>query len=661
MRMLLAFYWVNYLLGLHVEAVTSVSSGRPGHGLIGYGIDMYKPLCAVACKDVAPMTLICNDSADAHHMGMKKRMSMGHHSPSASCLSTHIPYLQTVAYCMSIHCSDSTALARREDWWTKSLVGSAVNQPGPIISYQAALMSITTFPNATLPPNAILTSPALVDEGKYRADFATLNVFQWVEAQHSRYCIVIVTAGFLVPIFLSLLRRIPVPFMSHLCSRLIDAPLFSRPLQLAYYGRFPNPSRGQFGFVLYLLLLNIILASVGYRSASPNTWYDNRTQELSAYIANRVGSLSFANIPLLILYAGRNNLLLWLTDWSHSTFLIAHRCVAAICTIEACLHSAMYLQSYLAKGEHSSEAKLGYWIMGIVATLALSLSLAFSLRPVRAASYQVFLALHISFAILTIVGCWYHILWRYQRQWGYENWIITAMAVWGFDWFMRFARVLKNGVKRATVYRLDDDYLRIDVMGMEASGHVYVYFPTLTWRIWENHPFSVAAVDCHPTDSLPPFKPTLPQEKSFTLFVRKLSGTTALLARSPTFYSLPVLVESYAPYTPHTPYAPPTSNTLFIAGGVGITALLPQLSRSAKLYWSVRSAALIDAVHDILSAQGKSAQVEMHISPRVDLAQVFQKERFNTVIVCGPPSMMEEARRLASAAAIEYIEERFHW
>jgi len=53
--------------------------------------------------------------------------------------------------------------------------------------------------------------------------------------------------------------------------------------------------------------------------------------EIAVYVSNRLGLLSFADLPLLMLYAGRNNILLWLTIWSHSTFLLLDRWVSYIC------------------------------------------------------------------------------------------------------------------------------------------------------------------------------------------------------------------------------------------------------------------------------------------------------------------------------------------
>ena len=47
--------------------------------------------------------------------------------------------------------------------------------------------------------------------------------------------------------------------------------------------------------------------------------------------------------------------------------------------------------------------------------------------------YEIFLAWHVFFFLLAMVGCILHIWYRYAWQWGYENWIYMALAIWGFS------------------------------------------------------------------------------------------------------------------------------------------------------------------------------------------------------------------------------------
>lgn len=400
------------------------------------------------------------------------------------------------------------------------------------------------------------------------------------------------------------------------------------------------------------------------------------------YVANRAGVLSFANLPLLILYSGRNNVLLWLTNWTHSTFLLLHRWVAVICVIQACLHSVLWLHLHVAYyHDHSEVAVIPYWYWGIIATVALSLMLPLSVLPIRQKMYEFFHAAHIVLAILTIVGCWYHIIYRYQRQWGYETWVLVAIAVWSFEWVLRGARVARNGVKRAYLTRIDEDYLRIDVPGVHCRGHAYFYFPTLSWRVWESHPFSVAgSITPLPAGAVVSDVPSPSPENEkvtgvgsqtivvtasssdsvqvdtaingsvgITLFVRVHGGITSHLAsRAGSANGLPILIESSYGHEsklyPDGGHASPSAeypNLIVIAGGVGITAVPPAISDaqslykplgSTKLYWGVREQArgLVRSVQHML-ADGATADTEVRQHARwgdVDV-QISMGERFD--------------------------------
>ena len=269
---------------------------------------------------------------------------------------------------------------------------------------------------------------------------------------------------------------------------LIDPPVFGRNHAVPVLGLAIIPTRGQALFIAYIWIINIVLSTAGYHTRDPNSWYTDAQEEIASFISNRVGVLSFANLILTVLYSSRNNILLYVTNWSHSTFLLVHRWIAVICTIQACLHSAIWLKLYIDMGAelYEPEVKEKYWIWGIIATLCLSLMIPLSIVPIRQRIYEVFLASHVILAIFALTGSLLHIWYRFTWQWGYETWIYIAFAVWGFDrLFARPLRIARNGIKRALVTVVDDDYLRVDIPGLEASGQVYLYFPTLSWRVWE--------------------------------------------------------------------------------------------------------------------------------------------------------------------------------
>lgn len=489
------------------------------------------------------------------------------------------------------------------------------------------------------------------------------------------------------------------------------------------------PTRGQALFILYIVAINIISCAVGIRAVMPQSWFSTAWYQVAAYVANRTGVISFANIPLLILFSGRNSILLWLTNWSHATFLLIHRWVAWICTFQACIHSALYLGLYVWSKSHAETSKEPFWYWGIIATLALSLLLPLSILPIRKLAYEFFLVFHIILGVVSIVGCWYHIIYRYDHQWGYETWLYVAIAVWAFDRLVRLVRMFRMGVCGAYVSRIDEDYLRIDIPDVECHGHVYAYFPTLSWRVWENHPFSVVSsmsLGPHVVPTATHIE-TTPLEKSgpesaseqvvgiatasdssslssssasaapgITLFVRIHTGLTSLLASHVgSAAGIPVLLEgsygheSSALLETSTTPTPEWPNTVCIAGGVGITAVIPTLNSmtsihtsygNTKLFWGVRQPALVGAVEELIANVKMSdksnlrwwGNVETHITvgERMNLRAILEQEitgaKGTRVIMCGPEGMADEVRVIVaglgrSGAVVKLIEESFVW
>ncbi|KAK3080051.1 hypothetical protein LTS18_003249, partial [Coniosporium uncinatum] len=367
---------------------------------------------------------------------------------------------------------------------------------------------------------------------------------------------------------------------------------------------------------------------------------------------------------------------------------------------------------YVVLGEHVSESKLPYWVWGIVGTLAMCILIPTSLPPLRQKMYEIFLAWHIIMVVFVTVGCYLYIYQRFELQWGYQNWILVAIAVWSFDRVARLARIARNGIRTAQVTVVDDDYIRVDVPGVTGEGHAYLYFPTLTWRVWENHPFSIASTllpaaattladskltlddsdhersisakdevsatatnisSTHysPTRSPPPQQqqhdhaaPTL----ALTFFVRLRAGTTTLLAHRRT---LPVLVESGYNHYPDLSACP---TLLCLVGGVGITATLPYLRRHqgrAKLFWGVRCRAIVDAMEDHLSG----VEREVFVGRRLDVRGVIEAEVEASgkggggvvVVSCGPAGMGDEVRMVVcevgarGGAVVKLVEESFSW
>lgn len=185
LRTMRAFGYAAIGLALPVLA----STGRDGHGLIGYGINMYKPACAFACQSSISNPLDCPDSHhDMEGMEMVKRMSgMDMEKPSPECYANNEPYLQTLAYCISTHCGEDVTNSSIDGFFEMSLGGRLKHPPKPLYAYAEALIRIDQPPTSQTPSDEMLTRVSLVDEDDYVSNLNGNDGFQESEAQHSKY------------------------------------------------------------------------------------------------------------------------------------------------------------------------------------------------------------------------------------------------------------------------------------------------------------------------------------------------------------------------------------------------------------------------------------------------------------------------------------------
>lgn len=167
---------------LGTAGVTAQSSGRPGHGLIGFGITMYKPGCAFACRATLPRSSIpCDVHLDGHHSS----------SVSAECLAESEAYLASAAWCISVKCGpegEDVPVSKLEKWWEEDLVGRALDQPAPKWSYQESLARVAKDPpTETLEEEGVFNRTVLIDEEEYIANWNGNTAFEEVEVNHETY------------------------------------------------------------------------------------------------------------------------------------------------------------------------------------------------------------------------------------------------------------------------------------------------------------------------------------------------------------------------------------------------------------------------------------------------------------------------------------------
>jgi hypothetical protein len=488
---------------------------------------------------------------------------------------------------------------------------------------------------------------------------------------------------FSVPIVLTLMDKLP--FMTSLVERL--SPLFVTPALIKTFHVRPlpwlvgnAPTRGQALCILVFTVLNIAFMFAGLKTSDPNTWFASSYEQRLAFVSARTGALAFALLPVTILFAGRNNLLLWFSNWSHDTFVLLHRWVARLLTLQIILHSIIELRLYIVQGTYKEELVQEYWIWGCVGTVVCCIMVIISTLWFRRKSYEIFLVAHILLAAFLLIGSWYHIELLFTRKWGYEMWLYAACAVWFVDRVLRVLRVLKVGNKHAIVTEVAEGVVRVEVPGVRwtpAPGrHAYAYWPGLAgFRMWENHPFSII-----PASYLTPTGPGAVRDSSsedvkdiendgtphlsvkpvasssgVVFYVRKATGMTARLPSSGR-----VLTWLEGPYHNTSSSAVLTTDRLLlIGGGIGVTGLVPFLRAhgNAKLYWSLREKDE-GLMHDLGPAL-RDAEQDIRINSRLDVRELLEDEGAKGwgrigVVVCGPGGLCDDVRDVVTRLGRSY-------
>lgn len=485
------------------------------------------------------------------------------------------------------------------------------------------------------------------------------------------------------------------------------------------------PTSGQSLYIVTISLLNAIFLLAPYHMIQPQSTFASREEQEHSTIGNRAGVLALGNMIVSFVFSARNNFLLWVADWSHSTYLLLHRWLGYWTIVHTVLHSILLLEYYKKYGDYAMELAKPYWTWGIVGTVAVSAIWPTSMLTIRKKYYEVFLTLHHILAVLFLVGFYYHIWYCYNYNWGYEIWAFIAIAIWAIDRILRLVRMALKGVRTAVVSALpgtEGEYLRIDIQGVHERGVVYLCFPTLSWVFWENHPFSVASSvasgqirEKHQVATKPAAHNTekfvsetkgeqdtsssnavmtasantsadqrQPVSTSTTFIVRSLRGVTAKLAARLTAgggpLQIPVLLDgSYHSKT--TSGLSGCASLICIAGGVGITGALPVLRsfhspERAQLFWGVRKQGLVEGLGPEMSQLSQLIKVIVHVGKRMDIATVLGEEIVGDggkgpvgVIVCGPPGMADEVRARVSELgrskvgrkALVFVDEAFSW
>ncbi|KAI0476306.1 ferric reductase like transmembrane component-domain-containing protein [Xylariaceae sp. FL0804] len=368
--------------------------------------------------------------------------------------------------------------------------------------------------------------------------------------------------------------------------------------------------------------------------------------------SDRVGVLAYALTPLSVLLGSRESVLSLLTGVPYQSFNFLHRWLGYVILAQGALHTAawtvvevrLYQPQPATAREWIAER---YMVWGVVAMVLLLLLGALSTPwAVRRTGYEFFRKAHYVLAMVYVGACWGH--WKQLRCF-----LAPALAVWALDRAVRLARTLllhyqyipggggsgsaTMGLRaaRASLTRFPDpehgDVVRMDLAHNQdpwrVGQHFYVCFAERS--VWQSHPFTplnlprVDAGGCvrHAyvfrakrgetrkvadlaAEKLAASASTSSSSSSSSSASSSASATDKGTAADPaatTATTTPLILTG--PYGEHvTEGLAPDANVLCVAGGTGISYVLPVLlelaeqplsavgseERRIQLVWAVR-------------------------------------------------------------------------
>ena len=307
-------------------------------------------------------------------------------------------------------------------------------------------------------------------------------------------------------------------------------------------------------------------------------------------IGYRSGFIAVAQPPLIILLAGKRNLVGFLTGVGYERLSWLHRWVARALLFTVLIHMGFWMTEW---------AKYDYILVkiqtdsltqrGIAAGSILAWIVASSVAPIRAISYEFFVVQHIISYLGFLVAVYFHVPVENQQ------WVWLPLGFWVFDRVVRAVLLVYNNLSllhknstgflacRATFEPLDESHTRITIanppVSWGAGQHMFLACHPLAPL--SSHPFTIAS---------------LPEDEKMEFVVRAKKGATKKFFKyaERVYPSLPssassqrvgrgVLIDGpYATIRPLRQF----DSVVFIAGSTGATFTVP-LMRDIVRHWKL--------------------------------------------------------------------------
>lgn len=424
--------------------------------------------------------------------------------------------------------------------------------------------------------------------------------------------------------------------------------------------------------VVYIILV-IIFMACPYTYLDNDPFFHTRWKGIMRYASDRSGIIAMVNLPLLLLFAMRNNVLIFITGWSYARFNVFHRAIARISFILMIVHAVtkhIFAQSY-GMSLTQYYYPLAYFRWGCASIGLFSLIIFWGF--LRARFYMLFHLFHFCMVFCALICTLYHL-----NGIGYKEPVYICFAIWGAEILARLLRIAifntnyllpliqgsrKNTFAAMRVFNRDIISVKLTLpVRWKAYPGQYVYLYVDRWNPLNGHPFSVIG--------------TAP-DGGVELACKKRNGMTKRLARKlinhgcneHTPMTMSVVIEG--PYGAEVPVHR-YDQAIIVAGGIGITGVLGYLEKlstqrdihspliPAKLIWAVRDVCDVDPViHRIYElSQRPNVEIMIYCRPSSSMPRVIMSDPIVDLVFASPSEpTMGPSPSFSSQGSLEKIPE----
>jgi predicted ferric reductase len=351
------------------------------------------------------------------------------------------------------------------------------------------------------------------------------------------------------------------------------------------------PQVGKVSIVVANVIILTVLCFVGF----PNTLARAELEN----IAYRIGFVCLAQIPLLFLLSGKNNIIGFLTGMSYERLNWLHRWCARTLFLFTTIHFGYWLTDWWPYGSYVGKQirtnNLVYW--GLTAWCFLAWIVFSSLAPVRRLSYEVFVIQH-----LVTFSCFIGFTYKHLQPFPDTHvYLWICVGLFFFDRLTRAALMLYTNIS----YFHPEQRRAGDMNSFWANKADFTPLPGNYTKITMNHPplswqpGQHVFVSCHsvvPLQSHPFTIASIPSDGRIEFIVKsEKGGTRRFFSHAEKSASLPGpgsaqlrTVALDGPYGRIRPLRQFDSVVLF-AGSTGATFTMPLL-RDIVLGWQERNA-----------------------------------------------------------------------